>query len=961
MTFQEAERKYAELRRRLQARQIAPPVFDKEVDKLLVRDPSSGASWRMNRQDGAWLRWDGRAWAAALPPHKAAASAPVAASPTPSAQLNASKRAPSKPKPPQPAPRTPSSQQPVPPRQPEPARGPAQQIAPKPAPRKAAAKPPETLAELFAMMLKKMLIGMLWQIPISIVVFFVVWVFHTYVLVVVNEGFNAGSAGGWLNALCMKAGINLGGSWFGQQFMNMFSVVVDGIIAYRGKGIITGTLFWMLFMGLITGALFRMFKMGPVKYIGGIFGTPGWIAKSMKQARSTQAAMGLMALGAGAGLGISVILGHPVLLATRMLPFLLFLTALSILCARMDSFSMLVMRLGWSDLQRLANAKPKKPFNTAYAIALVLGTAAGFLVGSLLPFLFICGCTGALLLLLAALAIILIPLMGQKGGPAPAVRSLVLLALVSFGFAASTPLWADDGGWQEAGGTMSSWWHSQGAGQAIAQGVPPALGAAAGVAAGAAAAAAAAGAAGAGAGIAPPTGYSDSGAPYWGDGSVENPFTDTPPGESPLPPGWSGDGSAENPLTNEGAPPSEPEPEPVPEEPPPEEPGEGDNSEGGAESSEEGGGPSGDGGDGQESDGGADGGEDQSDGAEGDSEGGEEDTDGDEGQEGEDDGGADESDSGAEGAAGAQGAQAGAAGATDGAASGDGGSALSDWASWAKDFSTNVIGTDEGKGLIKSFLNQVGDLGAFSDESIKAFQEMVRNNTVIGLGGEVKVTNQAWQDAMRTKMFNSSWATKIVNGLDSGATIIGVISDAISNIGQGDAWYYGIGKACGSNALMSALTSKNPALAVMELTNFLAFGGSKASDIISPTKNIGGAFNMLADKLTDTANGTNIADNRIKNGDYGSTIKNANDASEVAAEWTYGDRDQVNKELGDWVSDQNNWDQAYDQSHELWKPANDAGTIKQTLCGAGELTTDAFIKGGELAGKAGKWIGSWFP
>jgi hypothetical protein len=148
----------------------------------------------------------------------------------------------------------------------------------------------------------------------------------------------------------------------------------------------------------------------------------------------------------------------------------------------------------------------------------------------------------------------------------------------------------------------------------------------------------------------------------------------------------------------------------------------------------------------------------------------------------------------------------------------------------------------------------------------------------------VKVTNQQWFDKMLDGMKNSSGAAKALDALDKGFTILGVGFDTWSNMEMGDAWYYGLGKASGSGALMGHLCGKNPALAVMELANFLSFGGSKAGDIISPVKNISGSFNFISDKFVDTANGTDIAGGRLKGGKYGATLQNADEASEVAAE-----------------------------------------------------------------------------
>jgi hypothetical protein len=54
---------------------------------------------------------------------------------------------------------------------------------------------------------------------------------------------------------------------------------------------------------------------------------------------------------------------------------------------------------------------------------------------------------------------------------------------------------------------------------------------------------------------------------------------------------------------------------------------------------------------------------------------------------------------------------------------------------------------------------------------------------------------------------------------------------------------------------MDALGSHCPSLGVMELVNFVGFGGQPAADIIGPTKTITGATNLLYDMIKDNING----------------------------------------------------------------------------------------------------------
>lgn len=66
-TFEEAERRYAELKRRHDAGQIDDEQFDAERQGLLVVD-DEGKWWAKSRESGQWLYHDGSAWIEATPP-----------------------------------------------------------------------------------------------------------------------------------------------------------------------------------------------------------------------------------------------------------------------------------------------------------------------------------------------------------------------------------------------------------------------------------------------------------------------------------------------------------------------------------------------------------------------------------------------------------------------------------------------------------------------------------------------------------------------------------------------------------------------------------------------------------------------------------------------------------------------------------------------------------------------------
>jgi hypothetical protein len=67
MTFQEAERRYADLKRQLEADQISPKEFDAQRRQLMIQD-AEGRWWAKSRETGDWHYHDGSAWVPGTPP-----------------------------------------------------------------------------------------------------------------------------------------------------------------------------------------------------------------------------------------------------------------------------------------------------------------------------------------------------------------------------------------------------------------------------------------------------------------------------------------------------------------------------------------------------------------------------------------------------------------------------------------------------------------------------------------------------------------------------------------------------------------------------------------------------------------------------------------------------------------------------------------------------------------------------
>jgi hypothetical protein len=67
VNFHEADRRYAELKRQLDAGTISPEEFDTQLRQLMVQD-QEGRWWAKSRKTGEWNYHDGSAWVRGTPP-----------------------------------------------------------------------------------------------------------------------------------------------------------------------------------------------------------------------------------------------------------------------------------------------------------------------------------------------------------------------------------------------------------------------------------------------------------------------------------------------------------------------------------------------------------------------------------------------------------------------------------------------------------------------------------------------------------------------------------------------------------------------------------------------------------------------------------------------------------------------------------------------------------------------------
>ncbi|HCX02852.1 MAG TPA: hypothetical protein DHM42_00075 [Clostridiales bacterium] len=198
------------------------------------------------------------------------------------------------------------------------------------------------------------------------------------------------------------------------------------------------------------------------------------------------------------------------------------------------------------------------------------------------------------------------------------------------------------------------------------------------------------------------------------------------------------------------------------------------------------------------------------------------------------------------------------------------------------------------------------------------------------------------------------------NPLDNFIGNMGILKDALGNIGEGDNAVYAGVKSFISNKVKSAIfdKNKNPGLIIMDTLTTIFAGGTEAGNIISPGKTIQGSANLLIDKITDLWNGTDDVDKRLETGHYGGALKVADDTTDLIAEAVYNPK-EFKKDFADVITSDEFYDGMYDTNKKLWKPKEGSWAIKRAGCYVGEKTTEGLIKVADGVHELSKWLGSW--
>ncbi len=303
---------------------------------------------------------------------------------------------------------------------------------------------PRNTWQLIKYIAKRIPERLLKALPMTIGMGLLFWLLHTFLLVYTNEGFNPDT-------------------WLGQNILNV-----------RGR-LISSTLLWMMLGAVVPMIIsFIKKKQSPAKMIREAVGMPGRILKTNRE--SGGKFLPVMCFSCAAALLLEGLLSG---LTSLVMGGIVMSSVIAFLTGR-GSIFIQILRMVFQDVQLFILKKQKLGLdgNNVLMIVGVSGVTL-FAVGLLKSLLYRSVIIMAVISWLWVVAVILgiVFVYSKKNIP----KQFVLL-LGFFGMSAVlaslavTGVYADDGGWAEAGGTFSSWISSEGAGQAIFMGLPPTIG-----------------------------------------------------------------------------------------------------------------------------------------------------------------------------------------------------------------------------------------------------------------------------------------------------------------------------------------------------------------------------------------------------------------------------------------------------------------------------------------------------
>jgi len=286
----------------------------------------------------------------------------------------------------------------------------------------------------------KIISALMRRIFFIIPTFIISWALHTYILVVKNEGFGDSSI--W-------------GKWVNTVGNTSSSLVVWGLVS-----------------ALIWSFIYSSFKFGPVRTIGNFIKAPFWAFKYI--AGSGKTGFGAFLMGSGLALYLSAAIQF------KTSANICLAVALSIVGLSQPGFLLATyFAKGWMWVVNFVSKRKDDKFGLNFrgAHLMVVGLSPGFLLCAFLK--------PQIAQILGIIAIILgVVFFFDIKAPKKSLLDITGLFFIGSIFTAAyfiikeflpKEAFADDGGWQESGGTFIGWIKSQGCLIAVFRGVPPSI------------------------------------------------------------------------------------------------------------------------------------------------------------------------------------------------------------------------------------------------------------------------------------------------------------------------------------------------------------------------------------------------------------------------------------------------------------------------------------------------------
>ena len=309
---------------------------------------------------------------------------------------------------------------------------------------------PQTLFQLFLMLFQRFLKGFKWRILFGLLSFVVVFVVHTYLMVVVNDTLRIVENNKLMSMILNLASGGLSKAMARERTINVM-------------------IFWMVLSTLVFGTIGRWIAFGIKQFFLDLWGML-ILLFHLRSGKSGSRSLPLALIGFGLAMIASIfVLNNAVCI---LLAIFLFLTV----SQREKSFLVLVMTLAKSDAQRLFRIKNKKQFNIDNFAIFVWGLILGFLISGLIPpAIFGKTIVSTVVKVMIFVAIIVIGSLNSAKKKTAVQLLLFLLTVAGFILLRKANVLADDTGWTESGRNFQGWIRNSGTPTALMLSLSPAL------------------------------------------------------------------------------------------------------------------------------------------------------------------------------------------------------------------------------------------------------------------------------------------------------------------------------------------------------------------------------------------------------------------------------------------------------------------------------------------------------